>query len=280
MSIRVVTDSTSDLPPELAEAYGITVLPSYVNVGDKSYLDLVELSREAFYEQLPGYEKPPTTAAPAVGIFTEAYERLAAEGASAVLSIHLAANLSGMLNSARLGTQATEKIPVTLFDSQQISMGLGLMAVAAARAAASGQTMDEIVSLLNELVPRTHVFAALDTLTYLRRSGRVSWAEFSVGTLLRIKPLLHVHLGEVSSLEKVRTHSRAMSQLIEHVAALAPLEEVALLHTRDPEGVEKLREQARPLFPEGDEPVAVEVTPAIGSHVGPGALGFALITAT
>lgn len=280
MSISVVTDSTSDLPPELAEAYGITVLPSYVNVGEESYLDLVELSREAFYEQLPTYEQPPTTAAPAAGTFTEAYERLAAEGASAVLSIHLAANLSGMLNSARLGAQATDMIPVTLFDSQQISMGLGLLALTAARAAAAGQTMDEIVALLDELVPRTHIFAALDTLTYLRRSGRVNWAEFSVGTLLRIKPLLHVHEGEVTSLEKVRTHSRAVSQLIQHVTDLAPLQEIALLHTSNPEGAAKLREQARHLLPAGDEPVAVEVTPTIGSHVGPGALGFAVITAS
>lgn len=280
MSIRVVTDSTSDLPPELAEEYRITVLPSYVNVGDKSYLDLVELSREAFYKQLPNYEQPPTTAAPAVGAFTEAYERLAEEGASEVLSIHVASNLSGMLNSARLGGLATEKIPVTLFDSRQLSMGLGLLAVVAAKAAAAGQTMEEIVAMLDKLVPRTHVFAALDTLTYLRRSGRVSWAEFSVGTLLRIKPLLHVHEGNVRSLEKVRTYSRAVNQLIEHVTELAPLEQVALIHTSNPEGVAKLRAQARHLFPEGEEPVAVEVTPAIGSHVGPGALGFALITAS
>lgn len=279
MSIRIVTDSTSDLPPELASEYDITVIPSYVNVGEESYLDLVELSREEFYRQLPAYPQPPTTAAPAVGTFTEVYERLAAEGASGVLSIHIASTLSGMLNASRLGAQATDQIEVTLYDSQQISMGLGLLALTAARAAAAGKTMAEIVALLDDTVPRTHLFAALDTLTYLRRSGRVSWAEFSVGTLLRIKPLLHVHEGKVESLEKVRTHSRAINHLIEHVADLGPLQEIALLHTSDPKGVELLREKARPFFLDELEPVAVEVTPTIGSHVGPGALGFALIAA-
>lgn len=280
MNIRIVTDSTSDLPPELAAEYGITVLPSYVNVGEESYLDLVELSREEFYRQLPEYSQPPTTAAPAVGTFTEVYERLGtAEGASAVLSIHLASTLSGMLNAARLGAQGTEQVPVTLYDSQQISMGLGLLALTAARAAASGKTMAEIVALLDDTVPRTHVFAALDTLTYLRRSGRVSWAEFGLGTLLRVKPLLHVQEGKVESLERVRTHSRAINHLLEHVRDLAPLQQIALLHTSDPEGVELLREKARPFFPSETEPVAVEVTPTIGSHVGPGALGFALVAA-
>lgn len=279
MSVKVVTDSTCDLPPDLAKEHGITVLPSYVNVDGESYLDLVELTREAFYEQLPSYDEPPTTAAPAVGTFTEAYERLAEEGASAVISIHIASNLSGMLNSARLGAEATDKIPVKVFDSQQLTMGLGLLALEAAKAAAAGETVEDITALLDELVPRTHVFAALDTLTYLRRSGRVNWATFSVGTLLRIKPLLHVYKGEVKSLERVRTHSRAVSQLIEHVAGLSPLQDIALIHTQNPKGAEKLREQAHHLFPEGKEPVAVEATPTIGSHVGPGALGFALIAA-
>ena len=280
MSVRVVTDSTCDLPPDLAEEHGITVLPCYVNVDGESYLDLVELSREDFYDKLPSYENPPTTAAPAVGTFAEAYERLAEEGASAILSIHIASNLSGIMNSARLGAQAADKIPVKVFDSRQLTMGLGLLVLEAARAAAAGETVEQITSLLDKLVPRTHVFAALDTMTYLRRSGRVNWATFSVGTLLRIKPLLHVYDGEVKSLERVRTHSRAVSHLIEHVAGLGPAKEIALIHTHNPEGAENLREQARHLFPEEKEPVAVEATPTIGSHVGPGALGFALIAAS
>ena len=279
MPVRIVTDSTSDLPPALAEKHGITVIPAYINVGEESYLDGVDLTREAFYEQLPSYGVPPTTAAPAVGGFTETYERLAEEDATAIISIHLAANLSGMLNSARLGAQATDRVPVTLFDSQQLSMGLGLLTLSAARMAEEGRQVEEIVGELEARRPRTHLFAMLDTLEYLRRSGRVSWTEFGLGTLLRIKPLLHVYEGQIEVLERVRTHGRALRHLLEHVEALGPLEEIALLHTATPTGVQELREMAAYLFPGETAPIAVEVTPTIGAHVGPGGLGFACMAA-
>lgn len=277
MTIRIVTDSTCDLPPALAAAHDITVLPTYVNVGQESFLDGVDLTRTEFYERLPQYQSPPTTAAPPVGTFAATYEKLAGEGASAILSIHLASALSGVLNVARLGAEAAEDIDVTLFDSRQISMGLGFLALSAARAAQSGAPMDGIVAALEETVPRVHVFAALDTLEYLRRSGRVSWPEFGLGTLLRIKPLVHVHEGQVHSLEKVRTQSRALNHLLQHVANLGPLTELALLHTANPQGAERLRSQAAGLIPANYDPVAVEVTPTIGAHVGPGALGFACV---
>ena len=277
MTIRIVTDSTCDLPSSLAEAHGITVLPTYVNVGRQSFLDGVDLTRAEFYERLPQYNRPPTTAAPAVGAFSTVYEKLAQEGATHVLSIHLASSLSGLCNAARLGAQAAEGIEVTVFDSQQVSMGLGFMALSAARAAQAGATMSQIISALQEQVRRTHVFALLDTLEYLRRSGRVSRTEFGLGTLLRIKPLMHVHEGKVKSLEKVRTHSKALAQLLQYVADLGPLREVALLHTANDEGGLLLRQEASHLFPAEYEPVSVEVTPTIGAHVGPGALGIACV---
>ena len=124
---------------------------------------------------------------------------------------------------------------------------------------------------------RTHVFALLDTLEYLRRSGRVSWAEFGVGTLLQIKPLVHVHEGKVQSLEKVRTRTRALSHLIQYIADLGSLRELALLHTANDDGARSLRQEASHLIPAHYEPVSVEVTPTIGAHVGPGALGFACV---
>jgi len=277
MTIRVVTDSTCDIPPDLAAAHGIVVLPTYVNVGQDSFLDGVDLTRAEFYTRLPQFRSPVTTAAPAVGVFSEAYEQLAREGASAVLSIHLASQLSGLLNVARLGAEAAQGIDVTLFDSQQISMGLGFLALTAARAAQAGAPMAEIVSALHADLPRTHVFAMLDTLEFLRRSGRVSWPEFGVGSLLRIKPLVHVHQGSVNSLEKVRTQSRARSHMLQRVADLGPLRELALLHTANPQGAAELRGHAAHLIPPDYDPVAVEVTPTIGAHVGPGALGFACI---
>jgi DegV family protein with EDD domain len=279
VSLRIVTDSTSDLPPSLAEELGITVIPSYVNIGDESYRDLIDLSRAEFYRQLPHYPRLPTTAAPAVGTFAETYRQLMGEGATEIISLHVSAELSAMCNSARLGAEDAGTIPIHIFDSRQVSMGLGLLAVLAAREAAAGKAADVILRELEAAIPRTHVFAVLDTLEYLRRSGRVNWAEFSIGTLLRIKPMLHVYEGEVHSLEKVRTRGRAMAQLLAHVAALGPLREIALLHTHDPEGLAEWRALVRPYFPDGYEPVAVEVTPAIGAHVGPGALGVACIAA-
>lgn len=278
MTIRIVTDSTCDLPAELAEAHSITVIPTYINLGQESYLDGVELARQEFYERQPQLEVPATTAAPPIGVFADTYKELANEGATAILSIHLATSLSGVLNSARLGAEAVEEVEVTLFDSQQITMGLGFLALRAARLAEKGRSMADIVTHLQDDVGRTHVFAMLDTLEYLRRSGRVGWAEFGVGTLLRIKPLIQVHCSEVHSLEKVRTQGRALKHLLQHVSDLGPLKELALLHTANPEGVRSLRQEAQHLFPEDYEPVSVEVTPTIGVHVGPGALGFACIT--
>lgn len=277
MTIRIVTDSTADIPQETAAALGITVIPAFINIGDRSFLDGVELSRKEFYQTLPDYSVPPTTAAPAPGTFTETYRQLASEGATEILSIHIAASLSGMLNAARLGAEAQADVAVTQFDSQQVTMGLGLLAIVAADAAAAGCSMSEIVDLLNARVERTYVFAMLDTLEYLRRSGRVNWAQFGLGTLLRIKPLVKVNLGQVEIPERVRTSKRAFKQMLSMVTELGPLEEMALLHIRSESKLQLFREETQTLCPEGKVPLAVEVTPAIGAHVGPGGLGIACI---
>jgi DegV family protein with EDD domain len=133
--------------------------------------------------------------------------------------------------------------------------------------------------MLEERRSRTHVFAQLDTLEYLRRSGRVNWAEFGIGTLLQIKPLIHVYNGQVEMREKIRTSKRAMAQMIQYAAELGPLESIALLHTHAIDKLEMFRQQTKHLYPSDETPLAVEVTPAIGAHVGPGGLGIACITA-
>lgn len=277
MTIRIVTDSTSDIPDEIAANLEITIIPAYVNIGARSYLDGVELSRSGFYEGLPSFTPHPTTAAPGPGTFTETYDRLAATGAGEILSIHVASTWSGMLNTARLGAQAVNHATVTVFDSQQLTMGLGLLAISAAQAARAGRPMAEIVDLLDQLVKRTYVFAVLDTLEYLRRSGRVNWAEFGIGTLLRIKPLLKVHMGKAEIVERVRTSRRAVERLFELVADLGPMQEVALLHTHALDRIDAFALEARRLYRDASGPA--EVTPAIGVHVGPGAVGLACITA-
>ncbi len=279
MTIRIVTDSVCDIPKATSEAYGITVVPAYVNIGNESYLDGIDLSRRQFYEGLPHYSSAPTTAAPAPGAFTEAYDRLAAEGASQILSIHVSSSLSGILNAARLGSEATDSVEVQLFDSQQLTMGLGLLAITAAEGAIAGQKMNEIVAALNKRVERTYVIGLLDTLEYLRRGGRVNWATFGLGTLLHIKPLLRVHKGEVKMLEKVRTSKRALIRFLELAGELGPLENIALLHTHvSQQRIQEFQQQTRFLVPEGLEPLIVELTPALGAHLGPDGLGIACIT--
>jgi DegV family protein with EDD domain len=279
MTIRIVTDSTCDLPTAVAEQLKITVVPAYVNIGDQSFLDGIELTRAQFYRELEGYPTPPTTAAPASGAFTQVYEQLADEGATEIISIHVASKLSGVLNAARLGAEDTE-VKVSLFDSQSLSMGLGLLAQVAAEAAADGRSLDEVMALLDSAVRRTYVFALLDTLEFLRRSGRVNWAQFGIGTLLKIKPLVRVFGGVLEMQEKIRTSKKATEKMIERIAELGQYERVALLHTDAPQEVEHLRHQLAHLIPAGSRPPAVLVTPAIGSHVGPRALGFAGILAS
>jgi DegV family protein with EDD domain len=274
MTIRIVTDSTCDLPLDIAERLRITVVPAYVNIGDKSYLDGVDLTREQFYRDLEGYATPPTTAAPASGTFTQVYEQLADDGATEIISIHIASKLSGVLNAARLGAEDT-RVKVSLFDSQSLSMGLGLLAQLAAEEAANGRSLDDIMALLDSAARRTYAFALLDTLEFLRRSGRVNWAQFGIGTLLKIKPLVRVYGGVLEMQEKIRTSKKATEKMIERIAELGQYERVALLHTAAPDEVEQLRGQLSHIIPAGDNPPAVFVTPAVGAHVGPRALGFA-----
>jgi len=277
MAIKIVTDSTCDLPEATVAEYGITVVPLYINVGDQSYLDGVELSRQEFYERLPDYETPPTTAAPGPEVFRQTYERLADEGATGVLSIHISISLSATVDVARLGAKDTDAVPVTVFDSGQLSLGTGFLVLTAAKAAAKGRSVEEIIPLLEEQTSRTHVFAALDTLEFLRRSGRMNRVMAGLGSVLQIKPLLKMYDGEPTA-ERVRTRKRATERVISLLSDLVPLEQVALVHTHAPDRAEELRQRVQHLLPEGEVP-SVNITPVIGAHIGPGAVGFACVTA-
>ncbi len=174
MVIRIVTDSTCDIPPEVAAELGITVIPDYINVGEQSFLDGVDLTRREFYRRLVDWPMPPTTAAPGVDAFCKVYDRLAAEGASQVISFHIYEKFSNLSNVARLAAEATHSVPVTVVPGNFLSLGGGFILSGAARAAQAGQSLAEIIHGVEELTRRTHIFAALDTLEFLRRSGRVS----------------------------------------------------------------------------------------------------------
>ena len=278
MSIRIVTDSNCDLPQAMVDEYGITVVPMYINIGTESYLDGVTMSRQEFYEGLPYFDSHPMTSVPGPGAFIEIFDKLAAEGATEILAIHVAGSLSAMVNSARLAAEEWDELPVTIFDSGNLTLGTGLQVLAAARAAAQGRTMGEIVDLLKDQSSRTYCFAALDTVEFLRRSGRLTRFQSSLASVLRIKPLLKMNNGEFE-MERVRTRKAALARVIELLSGLGSLEELALVHTHAPEEAEALGREARYLDPEGVLSLSAEVTPVIGTHIGPGAVGFVAIKA-
>lgn len=174
MSVRIVTDSTCDLPAETISRYGICVVPLYINVGEQGFLDGIDISREEFYEKLPKFPVHPTTAVPSPQKFRALYDSLADESATEVLSIHISVSLSAVVNVAHTAAKETSSIPVTVFDSQQLSLGTGFLVETAARMAAAGSSIAEILSALNAQITRSHVFAVLDTLEFLKRSGRMN----------------------------------------------------------------------------------------------------------
>jgi len=278
VNIRIVTDSTCDLPDQIVSEMGIKVIPMYINFGDQGYKDGIDITRQEFYERLPDSDPFPTTGTPGVDAFLQAYEQLAQEGATRILSIHVSESLSAMVDVARTAASKAKSVPVTVYDSGSLSLGTGFQARTAARAADEGLPMNEILSLLKDQSDRSYVFAVLDTLEYLKRSGRMNSVMASLGSILRIKPLLKMHAG-VPTAERVRTKERAMKRLVELIEELGPIEELALVHTNSPQAAQELHAESLHLFPQNITPLSVNVTPVLGAHLGSGAVGFTCITA-
>jgi DegV family protein with EDD domain len=276
MAIRIVTDSTCDLPPEVIKEHGIAVIPILIHVGSQEYRDGIDLSREQFYKELPGMKPPPTTAAPGHQAFRAMYERLTAEGATEILSIHISHKLSAVVDIARGAAQETTAAAVTVLDSCQLSLGTGFQVQRAAQAAKDGRTMNAILDALNAQIARTHVFAALDTLEFMRRGGRMNGAITALGDLLQIKPILKMYRGEPTA-ERVRTRTRALKRVKELLAECAPHERVAVVHTGAERQAQALLEEVRGGLP-GGEIWIQEINPVLGAHIGPGVIGFACIS--
>jgi DegV family protein with EDD domain len=277
MPIRIVTDSTCDLPAEIISRYGISVVPLYINVGNQGFLDGIDMTREEFYTKLPTFPVHPTTAVPSPQKFHAIYDSLTDEGATEVLSIHISSALSAVVDVAKVAAQETSSVPVTVLDSRQLSLGTGFLVETAAKMAAAGQTIDAILAALNAQIKRSHVFAALDTLEFLKRSGRMNQFVANVGALLQIKPILTMFDGDPGN-ERVRTRERATQRLLEMLGSVGALERVAILHTHAPERVAELHTQITSLLP-GSDILVADITPVIGAHIGPGAFGFAVIGA-
>jgi DegV family protein with EDD domain len=274
MNIGFVTDSTADIPADLARQHGIEIVPALVNIGNESFTDGIEISREKFYDQLPDLVPPPTTSSPSVGSFQEKYERLLQGGAEAVISIHPPNELSGIINAARLAADTFGQ-RVKVLDSGQVSLGMGFQVIMAAEAAAQGAIVNEVTALVDSIRRRVRLAALLDTVEYIRRSGRVSWAMAKIGDLLRLQPLVELRYGIVHRLGQARTRLQGIERLMEALNSWGPLERLAVLHTNAETAAQQLLEQVRSKV--NSQPLVVNVTTVIGAHVGPNGLGFSAV---
>jgi DegV family protein with EDD domain len=274
MHIAIVTDSTADIPHHLAEQHRIHIVPNILVINGQSVEDGKGFSRQEFYRQLPGMKNLPTTATASSGTYQALYEMLFQEGSDRILSIHASSRLSGIYNAASAAAQAFEG-RVQVVDSRQVTLGLGFQVLRAAEAAAEGLALEAILARLEQLRERVRVVAMLDTLEYVRRSGRVSWARAGLGNLLSIKPFIEIKDGLVQSRGEVRTRSKGIARLLEQLRNLGPLERLAILHTNAEEDALRLLESADPRL--ASSPLVVNVTTVVGTHAGPKALGFAAV---
>lgn len=270
--VRIVTDSTCDLPRSVCEQLGIEVVPLNVHFGQAIYRDGVDITSDQFFEMLSTSPDLPKTSQPATALFEETYNRLAAEG-SAIVSIHLSAKLSGTFQSASVARDAIRnRCLIEVLDSRSASLGLGLIVMAAAEMAQAGASQREVVSYVRRLIPNVHVVCVVETLEYLQRGGRIGRARAFLGTLLNIRPIIKLEDGEVQPVEKVRTRSKAIDWLVEFVELFPRIDRLALLHSNSPTDVEMLVRRLEPFHPR-DRIMVGQYGPVIGAHVGPGGLG-------
>lgn len=271
MPVRIVTDSSCDLPQELADALGIEIVPLTIRFGDEEFVDRRELSTEEFWSRCAASSVLPETAAPPPGEFEAAFRRLADDGATGIACITLSRDLSATIQSAEVGAKGVaDVVPVRVLDSRSLTMGLGMICVAAARLAAEGQGLEEIADAVADLSARTRVYGALDTLDNLRKGGRIGGAQALLGSLLSIKPVIEVSSGRVEPESRQRTRAKALSYLIDKVRAQGAVENLAVMHA-DTDDVDAFVARLAPLY-EG-EIVVGDIGPVIGTHGGRGTMG-------
>lgn len=274
-TVRIVIDSTADLPADLQDTWHISVIPLHVRFGNESFRDGVDMTRDQFYERLAHAKELPTTASPSIGEFVELYEQLAQE-TDAILSIHLSGKMSRTVESARQAARMISAARVEVIDSENMSMIIGYMATAAAAAARAGAGLDEVVRLAQDVASRAFTYVGFESLHHLERGGRIGHARAFLGTLLQIKPLTEIRDGELHPLERVRTTKRMQARLVELTQAQAPLEHLAVLCAARCAAAEKMCDQiARQGSIERERMHLVQVGSTIGTHVGPDSLGVA-----
>ncbi|SDD98124.1 EDD domain protein, DegV family [Paenibacillus sp. UNCCL117] len=273
--VRIVTDSTSDIPAELRKELGIEMVPLQVLFGTEAFRDAVDISPDVFYSRLAGSKVSPTTSQPSPAEFLEVYQRLAEAGDGPIISLHLSSAMSGTYQSAQLAMSMLEdKADVTVYDSKSASYGFGLLAVAAAQAAKAGKSKEEILELIEKLRAGTRIYFLVDTLEYLQRGGRIGKAAALVGSLLNIKPILSIHdEGQVYSVDKVRGTKKAIGRISEMLLKDFGDRPVHLIlaYTNNQEDVRELETQLKPLL-QVKSIGYTRIGSVIGTHTGPGTI--------
>ena len=277
MAVRVVTDSTADLSKEQAQELGICVVPLTVQFGEEVYRDGVDLGSAEFFAKLAASKVTPTTAAPPSGLFEESYRQLLRDGADGILALLISSTLSGTYNSAVVGADALkdQPVPIEVVDTRSVSGGLGLAAMAAARAALLGKSLAECKAVAEDVLSRMNIYAVLDTLEFLQRGGRIGKARQLLGTLLNVKPMLTVKGGAVLPLENVRTRSKAHERIAQLLEKLGSIEIVGIAES-DEEIGQQLTKTIRTVYAGPIE--HFRLGPVVGTHTGPGTSAVCAVT--
>ncbi len=273
---HIVTDSTAALPPQVAEQHGIAVIACHINLSGQTYREGIDITQSEFYRRLRSWERL-QTAQPGIGVFAETYRRLLADGRP-VVSIHLGSGYSGVYGAACLAAQEVDPERITIVDGRQVSLCTGWLAIRAAEMAAAGASADEVTRHVHELAPRLRLFALIDDLRYLRRSGRVNLASIVLGQLFSIKPIIAVHDNHANLVGKARTLNRGLDRLVAMAGEVGPIERMAVLHADAVDTAAELAKRAACLVDRQELPIADAGT-IISGHGGPGAVGLACMYA-
>lgn len=275
--VAIVTDSSADLPAEQLAALGVRQVPLIVSFGEESFRSGVDLSHEEFYRRLTAPGAPfPRTAAPSTASFEQAYGEALAAGADSLVCVTLSARLSATHAHAEAARRGFAGTPIHIVDSRTTTHQLGLLVRQAAEAATAGEDAAAIVALLDDLVTRSRLYFGLNTLDYLRRGGRISAAQAAVGSVLSVKPIITIEDGAVETADRPRTASRARARLLELLSA-RPVERAVVLHTLAPDVDAFADELAQRVGLQRPSVGIGLVGPVAGSHVGPGAMGAAVL---
>jgi DegV family protein with EDD domain len=276
VTVKIVTDSAADIPPELAQELDITVVPLTVLFGEANYRDGVEIDADQFYSMLATSDVFPTTSAPAVAEFQTVYDRLLEE-ADAIVSIHVPAKLSGTINAALSAKGAlTKPVRIEIVDSQTVSLGLGMIAIVAARAAKAGAGLNEVVRIASDAVPNVSLYFALETLEYLKRGGRIGRAQAFLGSLLSVRPVLAVRDGEVHPVARERTRARAVEHIVGLLGERKHATDIAIVHANTPDEADHLQQRLKSMFPTANI-YSGRISPVLGAHAGPGVIGAGVL---